>query len=179
MNAAKLKEQIDKHLYFLIKEVGFERVGNSFVREDNISQLILFRFNGSKFAPLNQFTRFTFCFRHKFLRDIWEKFPIFPPREISSYPFRIKPSELGKIDIDKWKYNFELNCNEYDEISYGEFDDVSEFLTEIGALIITNGIKWAETLTPKKCLSHLKKNNSGTFVDKMWIEDYQNYLKDN
>ncbi len=177
MNAEKFKEQIDKNLYALIKKSGFERVGNSFVREDNISQLIILRFNGSKFASLNQFTRFTLCFRHKFLRDIWEKFPPSPPREISSYPFRVKPSELGKIDIDKWKYNFELNCNEYDEIRYGESDNVSGFLKEIGTFTITNGIRWAETLTPKQSLILLEKDNSGSFVDKMWIEDYQNYLK--
>ncbi|HMS39685.1 MAG TPA: hypothetical protein PKE69_05620 [Pyrinomonadaceae bacterium] len=178
MNAEKFKEQIDTNLYSLIKKVDFERVGNSFVREDNTSQLILLRFNGSKFASLNQFTRVTLCFRHKFLRDIWEKFPTSHPREISSYPFRIKPTELGKIDVGKWKYNFELNCNEYDEIRYGESDNVSELLKEIGTLTITNGIRWAETLTPKQSLIHLEKNSSGTFVDKMWIEDYQNYLKD-
>ncbi len=95
MNAKEFNSQVESVLAPILAEAAFKRLGTHFVREHDSSQLVLFRFAGSKFASLCQFTKFMLCFRHTFLRDVWEKIPDSHPKEATGFPFRIKPSDLS------------------------------------------------------------------------------------
>jgi hypothetical protein len=58
MTAKEFNSQVDLVLAPILAEAGFKKVGPHFVREHDSSQLVLFRFAGSKFASLCQFTKF-------------------------------------------------------------------------------------------------------------------------
>jgi len=175
MDAKTFNAQVDDFLLPILESSGFKQVKTCFNREDGIGQLILLRYGGSKFSSACQFTRFMLCFRHMFLRDVGEKIPesLTILDQVSSYPFRTKPSELNVKQIASWQYHFKLNPEEYDEICYGEMTDARKVLTQMGERIISHGIEWAKRLTPEEAFKQLLADNSESFVCKLWVADYE------
>lgn len=177
MNAKEFNAQIVSTLAPLLAEAGFKKVRSDFVREHDCGQLVLFRFAGSKFASLGQFTNFMLCFRHTFLRDVWGKIPESHPEEASEYPFRIKPSELVTADWKRWSYRFHLNPEEHDRIEFGNLDDARPLLKKMGEAVITSGLRWAGRFTEQESLRLLSLSSPLAFVERLWIEDYTKKLQ--
>src|SRR5262245_25238353 len=119
MNAKEFNGQVDSILAPILTAAGFKKVGSVYAQERDFGQLVLLRFGGSKYANVSQFTSFMLCFRHNFLRDVWEKVPERFPAEPSGFPFRIKPSDLVSGDWQRWRYRFHLNLQEYDTVEFG------------------------------------------------------------
>ena len=177
MNAKDFNEQIDSVLTPILAQAGFKRVKTDFVRETEFSQLVLLRRGGSKFANICQFTRFMVCFRHRFLRDVWEQIPVTHPKEGSGYPFRIRPNDLQTGAWRRWNYCFDLNASEHDEIQYGDLDDAEQVLAPMGEAVSSFGISWASKFTLRESLHLLSTSSAGAFVEKLWIEDYKKMLQ--
>ncbi len=173
MRAQKFNEQVRDILEPALADVGFKRVGSDFVRQRNDGQLVLFRFAGSKFASLCQFTRFMLCFRHPFLRDLDQVVPASHPKDGYAYPFRIRPSDLADISVSEWFYRFELNPDDYDEIHYGEINDATPVLRRMGALVATKGVEWGDCFTFERAVDLLEQHGSDAWCEKLWIEDYR------
>lgn len=169
MRAEQFNEQVQQVLEPLLSAVGFKRVGSDFVRQVESAQLVLFRFGGSKYASLIQFTRFALCFRHSFLRDLSETVPSSHPTGIHEYPFRTHPTDAA---ITEWSYRFELNPSTFVEIEYGKLSDASSLLREIGECVATKGIEWGDSFTPTRALELLKTQGSDAWCEKLWIKDY-------
>lgn len=178
MDAKAFNAQIDLTLKPKLESAGFRRIKACFIRESDHGQLVLLRFGGSKFASACQFTRFMLCFRHEFLRDVWEEVP--EPMtlldQVSSYPFRIKPSELSGMAAVNWRYHFKLNPDEYDQVEYGQMATATDLLDKMADKICIHGIAWASQITPEAGCRQIVEANSGTFVDRLWIADYQNRI---
>jgi hypothetical protein len=172
MNATEFNSQVDSVLAPMLAESGFQKLGSHFVREHDSSQLVLLRFAGSKFASLCQFTNFMLCFRHTFLRDVWEKIPDSHPKEASGFPFRIKPSDLASGDWQRWIYHFQLNAVEHDTIDFAELDDVRQILRRMGEAVAGPGVIWASRFTAEESLRLLSSSSPPAFVEKLWIQDY-------
>jgi hypothetical protein len=136
MNAKEFNSQVDSVLAPILAEAGFRKLGSHFVREHDSSQLVLFRFAGSQFASLCQFTKYMLCFRHTFLRDVWEKIPDSHPKEPSGFPFRIKSSDLSSGDWRHWIYQFQLSAVEHDTIDFGDLDDARQILRRMGEAVV-------------------------------------------
>ena len=177
MNAKEFNSQIDSVLAPRLAEAGFKRMKSDFVREHGTSQMILFRFGGSKFANLCQFTSFMLCFRHTFLRDVWETVPKSHPKELSGYPFRIKPSDLVTGDWQRWSYRFHLNPQEYDTIEFGKLDDARPILKRMGDAVVISGVAWAGMFTEEEAVRLLSSSSPLAFVERLWIEDYGKKLR--
>lgn len=173
MRAQQFNEQVKDVLEPLLSGVGFKRVGSDFVRQMDEGQLVLFRFGGSKFASLCQFTRFMLCFRHVFLRDLDETVPSSHPKNGHAYPFKIRPTDLADISVSDWTYKFELNPTGYDEISYGDMPDATVGLRNMGGLVAGKGIEWSNSLTIKRAMHLLKHCGSGAWCEKLWLKDYR------
>jgi hypothetical protein len=177
MNAKEFNSQVDSVLAPILAEAAFKRLGAHFVREHDTSQLVLFRFAGSKFASLCQFTKFMLCFRHTFLRDVWEKIPDSHPKEVSGFPFRIKPSDLFSGNWQHWIYQFQLNAVEHDTIDFGDLDDARQILKRMGEAAIGSGLTWASRFTVEESLRLLSFSSPPAFVERLWIEDYSGNLQ--
>ncbi len=177
MNAKEFNNQVDSVLAPILAEAGFKKLGSDFVRERDSAQLVLFRFAGSKFASLCQFTKFMLCFRHTFLRDVWEKIPDSHPKEPSGFPFRIKPSDLSSGDWQHWTYQFQLNAVEHDTIDFGAFDDARQILRRMGEAVAGAGVTWASRFTVEESLRLLSSSSPPAFVERLWIEDYSGKLQ--
>ena len=176
MNAKEFNGQVDSVLAPILATAGFKKVKSDFVREDDSNQLVLFRFAGSKFASLLQFTQFMLCFRHKFLRDVWEKIPDSHPTEGSGYPFRIRPSDLQSGEWQNWSYQF-MKATEHDRMEYGKLSDARLLLTEMGKAVVTHGVEWSSRFTEDEALRLLLSSPTAAFVEKLWIEDYKHRLQ--
>jgi hypothetical protein len=172
MKAQKFNAQIEEALGPILSSAGFTTAGRDYVREEREAQLVLIRFSGSKFANACQFTRFVLGFRHTYLRDVWEKVPEGLPGQISDYPFRICPSELLFEAWRGWMYKFELNTR-YDEVEYGNLDDATPLLLQMGTAIATSGVEWSRQFSPSRSLEMLQRQPESAFVERLWIEDYR------
>ncbi|MGB5660695.1 MAG: hypothetical protein WBO54_14535 [Thermoanaerobaculia bacterium] len=172
MNAKDFNSQVDSVLAPILSEAGFRRIRSDFVHERGSSQLVLFRFAGSKFASLGQFTNFMLCFRHTFLRDVWEKVPDSHPKEPSGFPFRVKPSALISGNWQRWSYGFHLNPEEHDTIEFGNLEDARPILKRMGEAVIDSGLAWASRFTEQESLRLLSFSSAPAFVERLWIEDY-------
>jgi hypothetical protein len=177
VNAREFNSQVDSVLGPILADAAFKRVGSDFVRERDSSQLVLFRFAGSKFASLCQFTKFMLCFRHTFLRDVWEKIPEPYPKEPSGFPFRIKPSDLFSGGWQRWSYRFHLNPEEHDTIEFGKLGDARQILKRIGEAVTGSGVAWASRFTEQESLRLLSSSFPPVFVERLWIEDYSTKLQ--
>lgn len=177
MTAEEFNSQVDSVLAPILAEVGFKKVGFDFVREHDSSQLVLFRFAGSKFASLCQFTKFIICFRHTFLRDVWERIPDSLPKEPSGFPFRIKPSDLSSGGWRRWIYQFQLNALEHDTIDFGDLNDARQILRLMAEAVAGPGLTWASQFTVEASLRLLSSSSAPAFVERLWIEDYTGKLQ--
>jgi hypothetical protein len=177
MNAREFNSQVVSVLAPVLMEAGFKKLGAHFVREHDSSQLVVFRFAGSKFASLCQFTKVMLCFRHTFLRDVWEKIPDLHPKEPSGFPFRIKPSDLSSGDWQHWSYRFQLNAVEHDTIEFGDLDDARQILRSMGEAIVGPGVAWASQFTVEESMRLLSSSSPPAFVEGLWIEDYSGKLQ--
>ena len=177
MNAKEFNSQVDSVLAPILAAAGFKRLGSDFVRERDSAQLVPFRFAGSKFASLCQFTKFTLCFRHTFLRDIWEKIPNSHPEEPSGFPFRIRPSDLSTGGWQHWTYQFHLNAEENDNVEFGGLDDARLILKQMGDAVVGPGVTWASRFTVQESLRLLSSSSPPAFVERLWIEDYNGKLQ--
>jgi hypothetical protein len=176
MDAKAFNAQVDLILRPKMERSGFRMIKACFIRQDDFGQLVLLRYGGSKYSSACQFTRFMLCFRHSFLRDVWENLPA-PMTildQVSSYPFRIKPSDLSAPTALDWRYHFKLNPDEYDQVDYGQMATAEGLLDEMADNVRTHGLAWASRLTPETGLLKIVAENSGAFVDRLWIADYQN-----
>ena len=173
MTAEEFNTQVDGTLSPILEGSGFIKYKSSFIRTKGNNQLVLLRFS-TKYSSIQQSTNFMLCFRHTFLRDVWEKIPEPIPKENSGFPFFIKPSELESKTWQKWKYQFELNITEYDTIKFGEIIDAQSILRNMGEAVCENGIKWAGQFSEGTALKLLTQSKSPMFVENLWIEDYQN-----
>ena len=174
MRAKELNIQIKAVLDPILSLAGFRQEGSFFVRESGDTQLVLIRYGGSSFSSLCQFTRFMLCFRHRFLRDLEEQIPLSHPLNGHAYPFKIRPSDLGRIRVSRWKYRFELNPQSYDEVEYGSMDDAGPMLHKMGTLIATKGVEWADSLTIEKATRLLERSDGDAWCERLWLEDYRN-----
>lgn len=177
MDAKEFNRQIDSILAPILTNAGFMKDKSDFVLEDSSKQLVLLRFAGSKFASLGQFTQFMLCFRHKYLRDVWENIPESHPKEGSEYPFRIRPSDLQSDAWQHWKYQFDLNATEHDRVEFGKMSDAGTLLRKMGEAISTHGIKWSEQFTEQEALRLLSTSSSDAFIEKLWVDDYKTMLQ--
>ena len=59
----------------------------------------------------------------------------------------IQPTLLGKLNIDAWKYSFQLIEDRFDRVEFGQMADCSSILQEIGEAVVKKGLLWAERLT--------------------------------
>src|SRR5690349_8922577 len=107
MYAREFNQQVDSVLWPLLESACFKKVRSCFVRQREDGQLVLFRFGG-KYSGLGQFTNYMLCFRHTFLRDLFEKVPIRLPSNGTDFPFRLQPTTLRNLRIDTWRYSFRL-----------------------------------------------------------------------
>jgi len=175
MYAREFNQQVDSVLWPLLEPAGFKRVQNCFVRERDDGQLVLFRFGG-KYSGFCQFTRFMLCFRHTFLRDLFERVPTKLPSSGKDFPFRLQPTTLRDLRIDTWTYSFQLNEDRFDSIEFGQMSDCRQVLRQIGELVITKGIPWADRLTPREALRQLTTFGQRVFCERIWIQDYETRL---
>ena len=113
------------------------------------------------------------CFRHTFLRDLDEVVPASHPKDGHAYPFKIKPSELVRRPVSRWSYRFELNPEDYDEVWYGQMHDATPLLREMGAVVATKGVDWANTFTVERALELLENSGSNAWCERLWIDDYR------
>lgn len=176
MDAKEFNAQVDSILKPKLVHAGFRKIKACFIRQNDLGQLVLMRYGGSKFSSACQFTRFMLCFRHNFLRDVWETVPdsMTILDQVSSYPFRIKPSELSATLAINWRYHFKLNPDEYDQVEYGQMTNAADCLDQMADRVCTHGLAWAAKITPETGLRQIMEDNSGTFIDRVWIADYQN-----
>lgn len=177
MNAKEFNSQVESVMAPILAEAAFKRLGPHFVRERDSAQLVLFRFAGSKFASLGGFTNFMLCFRHTFLRDVWDKIPDPHPKEASGFPFRIKPSDLSSGDWQHWAYQFQLNAVEHDTIAFTDLDDARQILKRMGHAVIGPGVTWASRFTVEESLRLLLSSSPPAFVESLWIDDYRDKLQ--
>ncbi len=175
MYARDFNAKVVSVLWPIVEPAGFKKLQSCFVWERGEGQLVLFRFGG-KFSSLCQFTRFMLCFRHTFLRDLFEKVPTRLPSNGHDFPFRLQPTSLRDLRIDLWTYSFRLNEDRFDSIEFGQMSDCRPILREIGELVANKGVLWAERLTEKEALRQLTTYGQRVFCERLWIEDYEKRL---
>ena len=175
MYARDFNKQVESVLWPMLEPAGFTKVQSCFVRERDHGQLVLFRFGG-KFSSLCQFTRFMLCFRHTFLRDLFEKVPTRLLSNGHDFPFRLQPTSLRDLRIDSWTYSFQLNDDRFDSIEFGQMSDCRQILREIGELVVGTGVRWAQRLTPQEAFRQLTTYGQRVFCEQLWIEDYEKWL---
>jgi len=172
MKVIEFNNEIKKYLWPCLQNLDFVQYESSFVYSNDINQFVLLRIN-DKYSGLCQYTDFSVCFRHNFLRDVWEKVPNNIPKERSSFPFRVKPSLLS----EKWSYRFVLNPDESDRFEYGKLNSLENSLMSVAENVKNNFSKWMLQFSPQNSLRLIQQHGSNSFIEQLWTQDYERYLK--
>ncbi|MGG1515693.1 hypothetical protein ABE504_09795 [Paenibacillus oryzisoli] len=135
----------------------------------------------------DQGTNFIFCIRHRFVRDLKDlQTKNIYLKDAIDYPFRIamvnfKEEDLFGITYEPINY---LRPSEigYEGIYYGDIpiedtDKIVEKLNRLTNNIINYEGKIINLLTPQRCQDLIEKKSTGAFIERMWIEDYKNFLE--
>jgi len=139
--------------------LGFKESGKSLFIEQNESVLALVRLGGRMARP--GAICHTFCFRHKFLRNLKEEIPKKFEREVFAYPIKSKPSKLSAIGKTAWHYT-PLNRNyprEYVDFAKSKKSKIISELQKLHELM----------------LQSIREGGGGAWVENLWLEDYENH----
>lgn len=144
---------------------------------DGIALVSLLRLGGRLMVPGSAV--WTLCFRHTFLRELNELKVVKGVSRLFTehYPFKFTPSELmeGRREL---RYHAELNF-QYDRFTYDgvPLARVQAQLRALADFIGERFVPWARLLTPTAAREQLRQLGSGRWDEKIWIEDYDSYLR--
>src|SRR5262245_4992301 len=121
MKAAEFNAIYEKRLIRSLVAAGFVQQNRCLFFIEDFGVLALMRYQ-NKWSSMLQFTIFTVCVRHTFLRDLLKKATDQFDLSISNYPFKIQPSRLTPDFTESgWRYE---PCNlghwPKDEFEYGQ-----------------------------------------------------------
>lgn len=167
-------------------DIGFVKKKNNLflIREGKVLCLLKASYHGLPIA------RFLLCVRHLFIRDIdtlMKNKKNLYLNNPNSYPFKLHPSQLTQKTLSNWHYKTNhvgINNYNYEVMGFGDdglyskdSKDIENGLENLYLRVSNFGIEWMEFLTPNEALKQLKKYNSGDKIEKLWIDDYEDFLR--
>jgi hypothetical protein len=182
MDSSEFDQLFDSEVIQRLSSFGFRprgRKGKTIDLLDGITLVSLIRMSGRFRVPGN--AAWALCFRHTFLRELNELkvspdvTGLFPEH----YPFKFIPTDLMKSRTEP-RYHSRLNF-EVDRCNYSSRNStvVSSELREMADFIADRFVPWARSMTSSVAKAQLQKFGTNMWCEKIWIEDYDAYLKAN
>ena len=177
MDAKEFNRQYEDFLVAPLRKIGFRTHGQSLSYTRDQTVLALLRFQ-MKFSGLLQRTHFLLCVRHDFLRTLEKEPSAKFLSGASEYPFKLPVSKLSQNVLKTWHYQpINLGPREYDTVIFGELADASAILSSMREKITDSGLAWMKCLTPAEALRQVRKHGEDAYCEKIWIEDYEEFLR--
>jgi hypothetical protein len=182
MTSAEFDQSFDAAVARRLAPVGFRprgKNGKSLDLLDGITLVSLLRLGGRLSLPGSAV--WTLCFRHSFLREIKELKTVTGVAGMFTehYPFKFTPSELmeGRREL---RYHSALNWD-HDRFTYESLApaEVHGKLCRLADFIAERFVPWARSISPSAATAQLREFGSGRWDEKIWIEDYDGYIKRN
>ncbi|CAA6697042.1 MULTISPECIES: hypothetical protein [unclassified Lentimonas] len=154
--------------------LGFKESGKSLFIEKNQSSLALIRLGGRMSRP--GAICHTFCFRHTFLRNLKEEVPQKFEKEVFAYPVKSEPSRISTIGKADWHYT-PRNLNyprEHIDFSKKQKNRIVTELQKLHDDLVIALNTLPNTLTPELLSQMIIQNGEAAWIEKMWLEDYEN-----
>jgi hypothetical protein len=174
MKAAEFNSSFKELVAKPLSSIGFKQSGRNLILRNELADIALIRCDGGQSA-LAQIARFIICFRHNFLRNLEQQLPKEFVETSNDYPFKIRLSQFAALS--KWHYEpINLGIRNYDIITYGNIKSADAPLNNMVNTLQNYTSRWIEFLTPENALSQIKKFGENAYCEKIWIEDYEQFL---
>ncbi|MCU6795115.1 hypothetical protein OB236_23685 [Paenibacillus sp. WQ 127069] len=183
MNAANFNLLYEEIVINTLQAHGYFPKGQSlFITKGTmVAALLRSSFRGE------QATDIIFCIRHAFLRDhVTLTTKNVYLKDAVDYPFRFSIIKFTEKDLFAVKYtpiNYSRARLEmtFESIYYGDTDaeDTKEITDQLEIMtdnIIKYGPQIMNLLSPKKSCGYISQNNRGAWIEKVWLEDYENHI---
>ncbi|MBF7073492.1 hypothetical protein ISG33_08805 [Glaciecola sp. MH2013] len=155
-------------------KAGFVKSGKSVYFKNEIHTIALMRLGGRMAAAGS--ISYLICCRHSFLRNADEIIPEKLEKDVFAYPIKIKPTEVKKglfglgIKYTPKNLNFDFEVFTYSNKSEVE---VKQYLAKVSKAV--DLIKeWFINQPPSKLAFQISTNGTNSWIEKLWIEDYEN-----
>ncbi len=151
---------------------GFGLKGEALYLRDTEKTIALMRLGGRMAEPGS--AAHLLCFRHNMLRDKWEKPLARTSVDVADYPFKFRPSDLVSTPEAKWTYRSQILHFDYDRLHWAGQPQpaVIQQLEQLGALIETRFLPWADAMTPRRAAELISKHSENAWIERLWLEDY-------
>lgn len=159
-----------------LSEDGFKTSGKSIYRNQGVGIIALMRLGGRFSTPSS--VSHVLCFRHVFLRDMKEQIQIGYVKEAFSYPYKFSLDEIQNKSLSEWRYEPHNLRLPFDKFDYERLDErqVKDWLQKLLLFLKDMFVLWCNSLTAEKALKEIQTYGESAWCEKMWIEDYKQYL---
>ena len=161
-----------------LEAIGFEIFKKKSLRYSEQGQDLRLVVLGGKFAKPGVI-RTVICFRHQFLRppkngyigeDVFDVAEF--PRKLTFYDFS---GTYVRPDYQSDRF-YQWGFDSLDYVNADE-DDVSKRLDALKETMVNRVLPWMKVLTPYGELAQMKKHGRNTWFERLWIEDYEGFIK--
>lgn len=155
-------------------EMGFKEHGKSLYLISGENMISLIRLGG-RMSSAGCISH-VLCFRHTFLPNTDEKIPVGFESGVSSYPLKLKPTQVKGIFGRKIRYKSKNLSYEKEQFCFENEDRkvVFKYLNKILSGIITL-VDWASHNHPEILEKEIKKYGEDAWIEKLWLDAYMNY----
>jgi hypothetical protein len=176
MNRAEFNAAFESEFLNQLKPAGFAVSGKHVFYRDEVNMTSLIRLGG-KYALLPSVT-WVLCFRHTFLRNNKDVQIPKGVGDVFDYPFKFCPEALIRIPSSKWSY-MPRNLNyDREEFAFEKESNVqvAKRLNKLADFLVSEFLPWTRTMTPDRARKEIIQHGEQAWIEKIWLEDYDNFL---